>query len=392
MLDFDFWSPTYFSFGRGRESMTGELVKKFGGSRVLIHYGGASAVKSGLIDRVKKSLKDAGISFVELGGVQPNPRAELVYAGIDLAREHGVDFILAVGGGSVIDSAKAIAAGAPYNGDFWDMFCGVPMGENVLPVGVVLTIAAAGSEASNGCVITGTDCTKRVFSGPSDLNRPRFAILNPELTATLPPSQVANGGADIMAHIFERYFSKTKDVETTDRLCEGLLLALIETLPRAVKNPADYEASANIMWAGMLAHNNVVGVGRKQDWLSHRLEHELSAKYDVAHGAGLAVMFPAWMRYVMHYDTPRFARFARNVWGVVDTDDLTAANHGITKLVEFWSSLGLPKNFAELGAKREDIESMADGVAALGCEGMGSIMQFYKNDFIKIYELAADAK
>ena len=294
MNDFDFYSPTYFVFGRGREAEAGTYVKKFGGSRVLVLYGGQSAKKSGLLDRVRASLNGAGLHTAELGGVKPNPRSGLVYEGIDLCRKEGIDFLLAVGGGSVIDTAKAIAIGVPYEGDFWDFFSGkVP--EKALPVGTVLTIAASGSEGSPDSIIT-NEKTLDKNSAEADCLRPCFSILDPALTESLPPYQTACGVTDIMAHAFERYFTNTEDVEVTDRLLEGVLLTMLHEGPRVMADPHDYGARANIMWAGMVCHNDMMGVGRKQDWNSHHLEHVLSALYDCAHGAGLAVIMPAWMR------------------------------------------------------------------------------------------------
>ncbi|WP_303805483.1 iron-containing alcohol dehydrogenase, partial [Ruminococcus flavefaciens] len=286
MDNFNFYSPTEFVFGKDRESECGEYVKKYGGSKVLIHYGGGSAERSGLLGRVRESLNKSGISFVELGGVKPNPRDTLVYKGIDLCRSEGVDFILAVGGGSSIDSAKAIAAGVPYDGDFWDFYSGKSI-EKALPIGVVLTIAAAGSEGSGDSVITKEDGMLKRGAG-SDALRARFSILNPALTQTLPAYQTACGATDIMAHVFERYFTNTTEVEITDRLCEAVLITMVKETPRVIADPDNYDARANIMWAGMVAHNGIVGVGRSQDWNSHGIEHELSALYDCAHGAGLA--------------------------------------------------------------------------------------------------------
>ena len=305
MENFTFYSPTYFSFGKDTESGAGALVKRFGGRKVLIHYGGGSVVRSGLLDRVKKSLSDEGVPFVELGGVKPNPRSGLVYEGIDLCKKEQVDFILAVGGGSVIDSSKAIAAGVLYDGDFWDFYCGTPIKE-ALPVGTILTIAAAGSEGSPDSVITNENGMFKRGAG-SDAIRPKFIILNPALTETLPAYQTACGITDIMAHLYERYLTNTKEVEVTDRLIEGLLLTMIHEGPRVIEDPNNYEARANIMWAGMMAHNNSCGVGRSQDWNSHNIEHELSAMYDCAHGAGLAVTMPAVFEYVMDHDVNRFA-------------------------------------------------------------------------------------
>ena len=313
MLNFNFYSPTYFAFGKEREKETGKLVKRFGGTKVLIHYGGGSVVKSGLLDRIKKSLQDSDLSFIELGGAVPNPRSGLVYTGIELCKAQNIDFVLAVGGGSAIDSAKAIAVGALYDGDFWDFFTGKTI-EKALPIATVLTLTAAGSEGSASMVITHENgMLKR--GGYSDLIRPVFSIMNPELTYTLPPYQTAAGVADMMAHVMERYFTNTKNVELTDRLGEAVMLTIINEAPKVLKNPKDYEARANLMWAGTLAHNDVCGSGREEDWASHKIEHELSGLYDVTHGAGLAVIFPAWMKYVMKQDIARFAQFAVRVWG-----------------------------------------------------------------------------
>ena len=308
MNNFDFYSPTYFAFGKDREKDAGALVRRFGGTRVLIHYGGGSVVRSGLLDRVKASLDDADVPWLELGGVKPNPRSGLVRQGIELCRREGVDFILAVGGGSTIDSSKAIAAGTVYDGDFWDFYSGKYI-ERALPVGTVLTIAAAGSEGSPDSVITNeAGMFKRGATG--DAIRPKFSILNPALTQTLPPYQTACGITDIMAHLYERYLTNTREVEVTDRLIEALLLTMVHEGPRVIEDPDNYEARANIMWAGMMAHNNSCGVGRSQDWNSHNIEHELSALYDCAHGAGLAVTMPAVFSYVMNHDVMRFAQVA----------------------------------------------------------------------------------
>ena len=358
MDNFTFYSPTYFVFGKDTESQAGELVKKFGGSKVLIHYGGGSVVRSGLLDRVKASLSASGISFVELGGVKPNPRSGLVYEGIALCRKENVDFILAVGGGSTIDSSKAIAAGTLYDGDFWDLYSGTPI-TAALPVGTVLTIAAAGSEGSPNTVITKEEGMIKRGSG-SDLLRPKFSILNPALTQTLPPYQTAAGATDIMAHLYERYLTNTKEVEVTDRLIEALLLTMKKETPRVIADPDNYDARANIMWAGMMAHNNSCGVGRSQDWTSHGIEHELSALYDCAHGAGLAVTMPANFRYVVDHDVMRFAQVAVRVWGCqMDfTDPKKTALEGIDKLQEFLISIGMPSTLEEVGGSKEDIPKL----------------------------------
>ncbi len=389
MDNFSFYSPTFFSFGKGTENQAGELVRKFGGNKVLLHYGGGSVIRSGLLDRVKQSLTNMNLPFSELGGVKPNPRSGLVYEGIELCRKEKIDFVLAVGGGSTIDSAKAIAAGTVYDGDFWDFYCGKPI-ENALPVGTILTIAAAGSEGSPDSVITREEgMLKRGASG--NAIRPRFSILNPELTQTLPAHQTAAGITDIMAHLYERYLTNTKEVEVTDRMIEALLLTMIHEGPRVIEDPNNYEARANIMWAGMMAHNNSCGVGRSQDWNSHNIEHELSALYDCAHGAGLAVTMPAVFTYVMKHDVMRFAKAAVRVWGCqmdFDHPEITA-KAGIEALRTFLKSIGMPLTFAELGAKEEDIPKLVDVL----CDGTGrggSISGFVtlnKDDCTNIYKL-----
>lgn len=388
MNNFTFYSPTYFVFGKGTENEAGHFVKRFGGSKILIHYGGGSVVRSGLLDRVKASLDREGLTYVELGGVVPNPRSGLVYKGIELCRQEGVDFILAVGGGSVIDSAKAIAAGVLYDGDFWDFYEG-KLVEQALKIGTILTIAAAGSEGSGDSVITKEEgMLKRGAHG--EALRPAFSILNPELTQTLPAYQTAAGATDIMAHVFERYFTNTKEVDITDRLCEAILLTLIKEVPRVIADPDNYEARANIMWAGMVAHNNLVGVGREQDWASHTLEHELSALYDVAHGAGLAVIVPAWMTYVMKHDISRFAQLAVRVWGV----EMNFANpeetalEGINRFKQFLKSIGMPISFRELNAREEDIPFMVDKLGLGENKTLGNFVKLTARDAEKIYRLA----
>lgn len=389
MENFTFYSPTFFVFGKESENQAGEYVKKFGGSKVLIHFGGKSAKASGLLDRVEASLKASAIPFVELGGVKPNPRSGLVYEGIELCRREKVDFVLAVGGGSVIDSAKAIAAGVLYEGDFWDFYSG-KMIEKALPVGTVLTIAAAGSEGSPDSVITKEEGMFKRGTG-SNAIRPKFSILNPALTQTLPPHQTAAGITDIMAHLYERYLTNTKEVEVTDRLIEALLLTMKHEGPRVIADPNNYEARANIMWAGMMAHNNSCGVGRSQDWNSHNIEHELSALYDCAHGAGLAVTMPAVFKYVMKHDVMRFAKVATRVWGCqmdFDHPEVTALE-GINAFQNFLVSIGMPKNFAELGAKEEDIPKLVQ-VLCRGDGRTGSISGFVtlnEDDCAKIYKM-----
>ena len=389
MNDFDFYSPTYFVFGRGREAEAGTYVKKFGGSRVLVLYGGQSAKKSGLLDRVRASLTGAGLHTVELGGVKPNPRSGLVYEGIDLCRKEGIDFLLAVGGGSVIDTAKAIAIGVPYEGDFWDFFSGkVP--EKALPVGTVLTIAASGSEGSPDSIIT-NEKTLDKNSAEADCLRPCFSILDPALTESLPPYQTACGVTDIMAHAFERYFTNTEDVEVTDRLLEGVLLTMLHEGPRVMADPHDYGARANIMWAGMVCHNDMMGVGRKQDWNSHHLEHVLSALYDCAHGAGLAVIMPAWMRYcVDHHDGLRMAQMAVRVFGCqMDfADPRRTALEGIAAFRAFLKSIGMPLTFAEIGADPADIPKLVE-MNHVGGGVTGGYVGLTSDAIREIYEIAA---
>lgn len=389
MENFEFYAPTCFVFGKDTESKAGEYVERFGGSKVLIHYGGGSVVRSGLLDRVRRSLEDKSIPYVELGGVKPNPRSGLVYEGIDLCKKENVDFILAVGGGSVIDSSKAIAAGVVYDGDFWDFYRGKRI-EKALSIGTILTIAAAGSEGSPDSVITKEEgMFKRGASG--DAIRPKFSILNPALTQTLPPFQTAAGITDIMAHLYERYLTNSEEVEVTDRLIEGLLLTMIHEGPRVIADPDNYEARANIMWAGTMAHNNSCGVGRSQDWLSHTIEHELSALYDCAHGAGLAVTMPAVFTYEMSHNVMRFAQAAVRIWGCqMDfAHPEVTAKAGIEAFRNYLISIGMPKNFEELGAKKEDIPKLVD-VLCRGDGRDGTISGFItlnEDDCTKIYEM-----
>jgi len=389
MENFNFYSPTEFVFGMNRENECGVLVKKYGGTKVLIHYGGGSAVRSGLIDRVKASLDAAGIPHVELGGVKPNPHDSLVYKGIEIVRQNGIDFILAVGGGSTIDSSKAIAMGAVYDGDFWDFYDGKASAAAALPIGVVQTIAAAGSEGSGDSVITKEDgMLKRGAS--SEHIRPKFAVQNPALLCTLPAYQTACGITDIMAHVFERYFTNTLEVEITDRLCEAVLLTMVKEGPRAIADPANYQVRANIMWAGTVAHNGVVGCGRSQDWNSHAIEHELSALYDCAHGAGLAVIMPAWMEYVVDHNVMRFAQMATRVFGCEMNfeNPKATALEGIKAFRRFLHSIGMPINFAELGAKEEDIPKMVEKLNP--GDGWGFVPLKAK-DVTEIYTIAAHA-
>ena len=391
--NFEFESPTHFAFDRGSEKRTGALVKAFGGSKALLHFGGGSAKASGVYDKVAASLQEAGVGFVPLGGVKPNPREALIREGIDLVRREGIVFVLAVGGGSVIDSAKAIAFGALYDGDFRDFTFGKdckkpPVVPAALPIGVVLTIAAAGSEGSCNCIVSlEPNNLKRTITG--DRLRPRFAVMNPEFTFTLPPYQTACGLVDIFAHVVERYFTPTRDVRATDELCEALMRTVVAESAAVMRDPADYSARANIMWAGTLAHNNVCGVGRAQDWSSHGIEHELSALYDCAHGAGLAVVMPAWMEFVMPADVARFARFAERVWGVAPGDPAVLAKEGLARYRAWIKSLGMPTTLAELGARSEDIPLLAANLGLKDGQTLGSFRPLTTADVEAILRLCA---
>lgn len=386
MLNFEFCSPTKFIFGRNTEQKAGALVKQYGGTKVLLHYGGGSVVRSGLLDRIKASLTEAGISYEELGGVQPNPRSGLVYQGIELCKNRGVDFILAVGGGSVIDSAKAIAAGAQMDCDFWDFWKEKKPAPKALPIGAVLTIPAAGSEGSANSVITHEETKIKRGSG-SEVLRPRFSILNPELTFTLPAWQTASGICDIIAHILERYFTNTDEVEVTDRLCEALLLTMVKEGPRVIENPENYEARANIMWAGMLAHNNVCGVGREQDWATHAIEHEVSALYDVTHGAGLAVLFPAWMKKAISHNPKPFANLATRIFGIKEKeDDFATGMAGIEAWEAFFASLGMPQTLRELGVEEKDFSYMAHRLLLKPDGTCGNFVKLTPDDVVEIYK------
>lgn len=380
MIAFDYCSPTEYVFGPDTESRAGQLTKSKLGSNALIVYGGGSAERSGLLDRVRKSLTEAGVSFTELGGVKPNPTDDLVYKGIDICRKQGLDCVLAVGGGSAIDTAKAIAGGVPYDGDFWDFWAGKAVMEKALPVGVILTIAAAGSEGSGNSVITKLDGGIKI-SLRTNVLRPRFAIMNPKLTETLPKYQTACGITDMMAHIMERYFSNTADCEVTDRLCEGLLTAIINEAPKVMADPHDYQARANIMWAGTLAHNGICGCGRQEEWTCHAMEHEISALYGVAHGAGLAVVFPAWMEYVSQYNSDKIIQFGKRLFGV------DSAPETISELRKFYSSIGMPLTMKELGVDSPDIELMNTKLHRAKGATIGNYVPLDATATAAIYEL-----
>lgn len=391
MENFVFYSPTEFVFGRDTQSQTGELVKRYGGRRVLVVYGGGSVVRSGLLDTVKASLDAEGITYCELSGIRPNPTDDRVYEGIEIARKEGVDFILAVGGGSVIDTAKGIAIGVPYDGDFWDFYSkkGVPTAS--LPVGVVLTIPAAGSEGSGNSVITKLDGMHKISVRYPMMLRPRFAVMNPELTYTLPWFQTACGIVDMICHIQERYFSNTTGVDLTDGIAETIMRNVMQNALRLKENPNDYDARANVMWAGTLAHNGLCGNGKVEDWSSHRLEHEISALYDVAHGAGLAVMVPAWMTFVAKKNPHKVREFAVKVMGIEaegKSDEMVIAE-GIEALKAFYHSIDLTTSMRELtGVENPDIEALVKSLNGNMGDTLGFYVPLSMKDCAEIYRLA----
>ncbi len=389
--NFMYYAPTKVVFGRETELQTGELVKEQQCRKVLLHYGSGSAVRSGLLDRIQKSLEEAGISYVTLGGVVPNPHLSLVYEGITLCKREGVDFILAVGGGSVIDSAKAIGYGTANEGDVWDYFMGKREAKTCLPIGVVLTIAAAGSEMSDGCVITNEkEGLKRSYD--TDLSRPKFAVMNPELTMTLPAYQTASGAADILMHTMERYFNQNDNMEVTDSISETLMKHVMKYARILVDDPKNYEARAEIMWAGSLCHNGLTGCGTGGgDWASHNLEHELGGMFDVAHGAGLAAVWGSWARYVNHGAKDRFVKFAVNVQGVApgETEDETIEK-GIRAMEDFYRSIHMPTSLTELGISpaEEQIEQMAASCEQATGGANGCVVPLKKEDMAQIYRMA----
>ncbi|MDD3122693.1 MAG: iron-containing alcohol dehydrogenase [Candidatus Izemoplasmatales bacterium] len=389
MENFKFYSPTDFVFGKNAENEVGSLLKMQHATKVFIHFGGGSVVRSGLLGRIEAQLKLNHIDYVILGGVKPNPLDTLVYEGISICKKEKVDFVLAVGGGSAIDSAKAVAAGAKYDGDFWDFYDGKASIEDALPVGVVLTIPAAGSEASMSSVITKTDGMLKRGIG-SRFYRPLFAVMNPELTYTLPAYQTSAGIVDMMSHIFERYLTKSTGVDLTDRLSEATLISIMDAARVIQKDSKNYDARATICWAGTIAHNGILAVGRIEDWSTHALEHELSALYDVTHGAGLAVMFPAYMKYTLEEDVNRYYQLATRVFGVTpnETKKRMVALSGISKLEEFYHEIGMPLTFNEIGAKKEDIDILLEKLKINRGDRFGSFKVLTLDDARKIYELA----
>lgn len=390
MKNFTFYSPTEFVFGRETENKVGELCKEYGAKRVMLVYGKGSVVRSGLLDKVKASLAEAGIEMCELCGVQPNPVDTKVREGLALARDFAPDFMLAVGGGSVIDTAKAIAVGYWYDGDFWDFYIGKAKPEKALPVGVVLTIPAAGSEGSGNTVITNTETHVKAGLRQPKLLRPKFAVMNPELTLSLPEWQTASGITDMMAHILERYLSNTNDVMIGDRLAEGMLLAIMETAPRLIANPQDYEARANIMWCGTVAHNDTCSIGRQEDWNSHAMEHEISAEYDVTHGAGLAVIFPAFLQYASEHNPEKVAQLAHRVLGVEDSGDVKADALAGAKALKTWlhDVIHMPVTFEQLGVPNPNLELLNTRLHKLKGEVMPGYMPLDYDATMEIYRLA----
>lgn len=393
MNSFEFYSPTKVIFGKGVENNIGKEIKTWGGNKVLLHFGGTSAKKSGLLDRIETSLREAGIDYISLGGVVPNPRLSLVREGIKLCRQKKVDFLLAVGGGSVIDSTKAIALGlANPDIDIWDIFDGKEHPTASLPVGVVLTIAAAGSETSNSCVITNENgLLKKGYN--DNLMRPKFAFMNPELTYSLPPYQTAAGIVDIMMHTIERYFCTQKGNELTDRIAEQVLRNTIRYGKICMKNPSDYKARSEIMWSGSLSHNQLTGLGSQGDFSGHQLEHELSGMFDVTHGAGLAAIWCWWARYVMKVDINRFVQYALNVWDCVldPINPETTALEGIKKTEEFFASIGMPTSLSQLGigiVSDSQIEEMAIKCCHFGKRTVGTVKPLNIEDTKAIYQMA----
>ena len=391
MNNFTYYTPTKVVFGKDTEREAGKLVRDFGGTKVLVHYGTGSVVRSGLLDRVCASLKEEGLEFIKLGGAVPNPRISLVYEGIELCRKENVDFVLAVGGGSAIDSAKAIAYGAVYDGDVWNLYLKKETPKAALPLGVVITLAATGSEMSNSSVITNEDGWKKRGLN-NDLSRPRFAIMNPELTYTLPEYQTMCGCVDIIMHTLERFFSHEKDTELTDYLAESVIKSVMHSAKILKKNPCDYNARAEVFWAGSLSHNGLTGCGRKGDWACHQLEHELSGMFDVAHGAGLSAVWGSWARYVLKDDVDRFVKLAVDVLNVpMDYDDPEkTALEGIEAMEDFFRSINMPVSISELGVELNDdiIKELSWKCTYMGTRKIGGLKILDQNDMEEIYRMA----
>ncbi|MDL2295112.1 iron-containing alcohol dehydrogenase [Ruminococcaceae bacterium OttesenSCG-928-D13] len=395
MTNFIYNTPTKVVFGRDTVDQTGELVKACGGTKALVHFGGSSALKSGLIDRVCASLEKAGVAFVKLGGVQPNPHLGLVREGLELCKKEGVDFLLAVGGGSVIDSAKGIGYGLASGGDPWDFHTGKRVVTGMAPLGCVLTIAAAGSEMSNSNVIT-NEVTREKRGHNSEHGRPRFAVMDPALTLTVSPYQTAAGCADILMHTLERYFTgENATMELTDSIAEALMRTVIANAHTLARDPANYDARAEVMWASSLSHNGLTGCGGGAgDWACHQLGHELSGKYDLAHGASLTTVWGSWARYVYKENPARFARLAVNVLELEDTgDDLKTAEAGIEEMEEFFWAIEMPTNFKEAGitASEAEIHEMVVGCSRGGARTVGGFKVLAELDMEAVYKMAAAA-
>ena len=393
MKDFTYYAPTRIVFGKESEEKLPQLIQQYGGKKVLVHYGGGSAKRSGLLDKVFTMLDDAGIAYVKLGGVVPNPVLSLVKEGIDLCHKEKVDFILAVGGGSVIDSSKAIGYGVGYDGDVWDFWDGKAVPQSCLPIGVVLTIPAAGSEMSSSCVITNEDgMLKRGVN--SELCRCKFAIMNPERTYTLPPFQTAAGATDIMMHTMERYFSKYEDAMLTDAIAEALLRTVMKATKAVLAKSDDYTSRAAIMWAGSLSHNDLTECGTEKDFACHKLEHELSGLFGVTHGAGLAAIWGSWARYVMNRHMDRFVKFATEVMGVPKDHiekPLATAMAGVRNLENFFHEIGMPTNIPELigrEATEEEIQKLVDKCSRGGKITIGAMEVLKAEDMTTIYQMA----
>jgi len=388
MDNFTFYTPTLYEFGRGAEEKAGMLTFLMDVKKVMIVFGKKYVKSNGLLDRIETSLTTIGIEYVEFGGIESNPTDDKVYEAIELARNKHVDGMLAIGGGSVIDTAKAVAAGVPYEGDFWDFFSGKTTVKNALPVGVILTVPGAGSEGSGNSVITKRETLQKLSLRTDSALRPRFAILNPELTFTLTAYQTACGVVDMMSHIMERYFSPTSRVEVSDRLAEGLLMALINEAPKALADPTDYQTRANIEWAGTLGHNGLVGCGRREDWASHYMEHEISAVYGVTHGAGLAVVIPAWMAFMAHHKPSKVAQLGRRVFGVDAPDDRSAAIDAVASVRAFFGAvLRMPLTFKALGIPNPDIDLLVKKLHEDKGETIGGYYKLTAKETRQIYEL-----
>ena len=392
MKDFNYYAPTEVVFGQESEEQVAALVKKYGGTKVLVHYGGQSAVRSGLLDKLCRLLKEGGVPYVCLGGVVPNPRLSLAHQGIELCRKEGVDFILAVGGGSVIDSAKCIAYGVCLEGEVWDLYLGKAEPSAMLPVACVLTIPAAGSEMSEASVITNEDGDVKLGYS-NNLARPKFAIMNPCRTFTLPPYQTAAGVTDMMMHTMERYFTKDDDMDLTTDLAEAVLRRIKTAVFDVLKNPEDYRQRAQIMWGGSVAHNGLTGCGVHDDWATHQLEHELSGLFDVTHGAGLAAVWPSWARYVMHENLSRFVRFAVNVMDVPNdfSDPEGTALKGIEAMERFYHAIGMPTTIKELIGREitdAEIKEMTRKCSQDGARKIGALKVLKAEDMEAIYQMA----